>query len=148
MIEPSMPDRDQTEQTAGSAAAAEPIGSHDVPDLQAEAPMEHPGTLPDIEQAVLESELREALRAVVDPEIGLDVVTLGLIRHVRTENGETEVGMILTTPFCPYAGAMIQQVKLVSEATVGGPVRVALLDEVWTPELMEGGDWAEWGLVY
>jgi hypothetical protein len=28
-----------------------------------------------------------------------------------------------------------------------GPVKVTLLDELWSPELMEGGDWSEWGLI-
>ena len=53
----------------------------------------------------------DALRAVVDPEIGMNVVELALIRQIIQSPEQTEVKMILTTPFCPYAGAMIQQVK-------------------------------------
>lgn len=49
--------------------------------------------------------VREALREVVDPEIGLDVVALGLIEEVNflDEQDQIEVKMLLTTPFCPYA---------------------------------------------
>ncbi|MFN8423463.1 MAG: iron-sulfur cluster assembly protein [Anaerolineae bacterium] len=53
--------------------------------------------------AALDSEIRESLRSVVDPEINIDVVTLGLIREIIFHPAETEVQMILTTPFCPYA---------------------------------------------
>ncbi len=106
-------------------------------------------TAPAVAPAVLESDIREALRAVVDPEINLDIVTLGLVREVSFHaDGSTEVGMILTTPFCPYAGTLVQQTKDVVQRMVDGEVRINLLDEPrWSPELMEGGDWSEWGLV-
>jgi len=51
-----------------------------------------------------EPEIREALRPVVDPEIGVSVVDLGMIREiVLAEDGTVEVKMVLTTPFCPLA---------------------------------------------
>jgi hypothetical protein len=46
----------------------------------------------------------DALRAVVDPEIGMNVVELALIRQILLGPESTEIKMILTTPFCPYAG--------------------------------------------
>jgi metal-sulfur cluster biosynthetic enzyme len=98
-------------------------------------------------QAALDSEIREALRQVVDPEIMIDVVTLGLIRHIVFNPDETEVQMILTTPFCPYAGSLVQQIKDTTRMVVDGAVKVTLLDDLWSPDLMEGGDWAEWGLL-
>lgn len=56
--------------------------------------------------------------------------------------------MILTTPFCPYAGMLVQQVRDVTRLLTEGEAKVSLLDEPrWTPELMEGGDWSEWGLI-
>lgn len=100
------------------------------------------------EQAALESEIREALRRVVDPEINIDVVTLGLIREIVFHPAETEVQMILTTPFCPYAGSLIQQIKDTTRLVTGHDARVTLLDTPpWSPDLMEGGDWGEWGLI-
>ena len=92
--------------------------------------------------------IREALRIVVDPELGMDVVTLGLIRDIIFREDETEIQMIMTTPFCPYAGMLIQQVQEVAASVVDGPVRVTLRDEMWDPSMMEGGDlFADWGLV-
>jgi metal-sulfur cluster biosynthetic enzyme len=75
----------------------------------------------------------DALRTVVDPEIGMNVVELALIKQVILGDDETEIKMILTTPFCPYAGSMIQQVKEAAEEAEGHDVRVTLLAERWDP---------------
>ena len=75
----------------------------------------------------------DALRAVVDPEIGMNVVELALIKQIILAPDQTEVKMILTTPFCPYAGAMIQQVKEQVESVVENEVKVTLLAERWDP---------------
>jgi metal-sulfur cluster biosynthetic enzyme len=75
----------------------------------------------------------DALRAVVDPEIGMNVVELALIKQIILSPEQTEVKMILTTPFCPYAGAMIQQVKEQVESVVENDVKITLLAERWDP---------------
>ena len=75
----------------------------------------------------------DSLRSVVDPEIGMNVVELALIRQVILGEDETEIKMILTTPFCPYAGSMIQQVKEAAEEAEGHDVKVTLLAERWDP---------------
>ena len=75
----------------------------------------------------------DALRAVVDPEIGMNVVELALIKQILLGQNETEIKMILTTPFCPYAGSMIQQVKEQAESVVEHQVKVTLLAERWDP---------------
>src|ERR1700693_6025090 len=74
-----------------------------------------------------------ALRCVVDTEIGMNVVELALIKQILLGPDSTEVKMILTTPFCPYAGAMIQQVKEQDESVVGHEVKVTLLSRRWDP---------------
>ena len=63
----------------------------------------------DAQRRATELAILDALRAVVDPEIGMNVVELALIRQVLLGPDSTEIKMILTTPFCPYAGAMIAQ---------------------------------------
>jgi metal-sulfur cluster biosynthetic enzyme len=73
------------------------------------------------------------LRNVVDPEIGMNVVELALIKQVLLGETESEVKMILTTPFCPYAGSMIAQVKEQAESALDHPVKVTLLAERWDP---------------
>ncbi len=58
----------------------------------------------DAERRATELAILDALRSVVDPEIGMNVVELALIRQIILGPDSTEVKMILTTPFCPYAG--------------------------------------------
>ena len=88
-----------------------------------------------------ESEFREALRDVIDPEIGMSIVDLGLIRNIEFDPDETVVTMIMTTPFCPAAGWLIDQVRTKTAETTNGQARVILGDEMWTPEMMEVDDW-------
>src|SRR3954471_24514565 len=87
----------------------------------------------DAERRATELAILDALRAVVDPEIGMNVVELALIRQIILGPDSTEVKMILTTPFCPYAGAMIAQVKEQAESVVEHDVKVTLLAERWDP---------------
>jgi metal-sulfur cluster biosynthetic enzyme len=75
----------------------------------------------------------DALRGVVDPEIGMNVVELALIKQIILGPDSTEIKMILTTPFCPYAGSMIAQVKEQTETVVEHDVTVTLLAERWDP---------------
>jgi metal-sulfur cluster biosynthetic enzyme len=87
----------------------------------------------DAQRRATELAILDALREVVDPEIGMNVVELALIRQIILGPDSTEVKMILTTPFCPYAGAMIAQVKEQAETVVDHPVKVTLLAERWDP---------------
>src|ERR1044071_2027452 len=87
----------------------------------------------DPERRATELAILDALRAVVDPEIGMNVVELALIKQIILGKDETEIKMILTTPFCPYAGSMIQQVKEQAESVVEHDVKITLLAERWDP---------------
>jgi metal-sulfur cluster biosynthetic enzyme len=87
----------------------------------------------DAEARATELAILDGLRTVVDPEIGMNVVELALIKQIILGREQTEIKMILTTPFCPYAGAMIQQVKEATEEVVGHEVKVTLLAERWDP---------------
>ena len=87
----------------------------------------------DAERRATELAILDALRNVVDPEIGMNVVELALIKQVLLGENETEIKMILTTPFCPYAGSMIAQVQEQVESVVDHPVKVTLLAERWDP---------------
>lgn len=87
----------------------------------------------DAERRATELAILDALRSVVDPEIGMNVVELALIKQVLLGRDESEVKMILTTPFCPYAGSMIAQVKEAAESVVDHPVKVTILAERWDP---------------
>jgi metal-sulfur cluster biosynthetic enzyme len=87
----------------------------------------------DAERRATELAVLDALRNVVDPEIGMNVVELALIKQILLGETESEVKMILTTPFCPYAGSMIQQVREQAESVLDHPVKVTLLAERWDP---------------
>ena len=94
-----------------------------------------------------EEEIMEALRQVIDPEIGLNVVELGLIRQLELdEEGNPHIVMIMTTPFCPYAPQLIEQVRQTTNNVTGGDTEVEIGDELWDPSLMEEGAGGDWGL--
>ena len=114
-------------ETATPETATAGIAAPDATPSDAQAP------LFDAEKRATELAILDALRAVVDPEIGMNVVELALIKQILLGKDETEVKMILTTPFCPYAGSMIQQVKEQVESVVDHPVKVTLLAERWDP---------------
>jgi metal-sulfur cluster biosynthetic enzyme len=80
-------------------------------------------------------EVMTALYDIQDPEIGMSIVDLDLIKAVDlgTDGNPTEIKMVLTTPFCPWAGELIQTVKQKTEEVVGPPVNVTLLTERWEP---------------
>jgi metal-sulfur cluster biosynthetic enzyme len=80
--------------------------------------------------------VRSALETVMDPEIGLSVVDLGLIREIHIQPGKTLVRMMLTTPFCPYAPQMIEDVKQASRSVLDQDTEVEIMPDAWSPDLM------------
>jgi len=81
----------------------------------------------------------EALQPVIDPEIGMSVVDLGMIRQiVLGDEGRVEVRMVLTVPFCPLASMITEQVRQAAAAVPGvKEAKVTLLDEPWDPSWMK-----------
>ncbi len=81
-----------------------------------------------------EDEVRDALRTVVDPEVGIDVVDLGLIRdiHVDPKTGAATVDLVLTTKGCPLVDYLTEQVRRRTSSLPGiTEVEVRVLDEPW-----------------
>ena len=80
-------------------------------------------------------EVMTALYDIHDPEIGMSIVDLDLIKHVEigADGTPTDIKMVLTTPFCPWAGELIQTIKTKTEEVVGPPVKVTLLADRWEP---------------
>jgi metal-sulfur cluster biosynthetic enzyme len=95
-----------------------------------------------------EEELVESLRNVIDPEIGMNIVELGLVRNLDINEEEDTAGitMILTTPFCPYGPAIIEQVRQVGGKVMSNGVTVEIGTELWDPSMMEEGAGGDWGL--
>lgn len=90
--------------------------------------------------------LREKLSEVVDPEITLNVIQLGLIRKVSIENNEANIYVLLTTPFCPYGPAMLEMIKQKATEGLNMPVKIELGTEVWDFSLMEDPAALDWGM--
>ena len=99
----------------------------------ADVPAPDAAPLFDAERRATELAVLDALRSVVDPEIGMNVVELALIRQILLGKDASEIKMILTTPFCPYAGSMVAQVQEQAESVLEHPVKVTLLAERWDP---------------
>lgn len=79
----------------------------------------------------LAAEVREALKQVIDPELGLNIVDLGLVYDVQVDEGKAVVSMTLTSPGCP-AGPQILGSAQAAAGTVEG-VHEAEVNLVWKP---------------
>jgi metal-sulfur cluster biosynthetic enzyme len=90
--------------------------------------------------------IRDALREVMDPELGMNVVELGLIRNINIDTDSVKISMILTTPFCPYGPALIESVRTTAEQASDAPISVEMGTEMWNPEMIEEGAGGDWGL--
>lgn len=86
---------------------------------------------------ITEEMVRAALKNVIDPEIGLDIVNLGLIYKVDVLDGGKRVGidMTLTTPACPAGPQIIEQARqeIRSLGDVYKDLEEVQINLVWTP---------------
>jgi metal-sulfur cluster biosynthetic enzyme len=89
---------------------------------------------------------REKLAEVVDPEIGMNIIQLGLIRDISIENDIARLKMILTTPFCPYGPAMIEMTKAKAIEGLNMPVTIEMGMEMWDFSMMEDPSALDWGM--
>jgi metal-sulfur cluster biosynthetic enzyme len=88
----------------------------------------------------------EAMRTIVDPELGLNIIQLGLVRDLVVNEDSAVVTMILTTPFCPYGPAMIETTRAQAEDALKLPTSVTFGMEMWDFSMMEEGLASDWGL--
>lgn len=85
-----------------------------------------------IQANLLEAQVIEALRTVYDPEIPVNIYELGLIYNIdATASGSVHVKMTLTSPACPVAGALVQEVESKVRAIEG--VTESHVELVWDP---------------
>ena len=89
---------------------------------------------------------RARLSEVVDPEIGMNIIQLGLIRDVSLENEIVHMKMILTTPFCPYGPAMIEMTRQKGVEAFDKPVTIEMIPDMWDFGMMEDPSALDWGL--
>lgn len=80
----------------------------------------------------------QALENVIDPELGIDIINLGLVYDIKVEEGDCTVSMTLTTMGCPltdYLSDAITQ-SLLQFDTIQTVDIELVWDPVWTPERM------------
>lgn len=94
----------------------------------------------------LSEKLRDGLRSIEDPEIGLNIIQLGLIRDLKIDPEGATVRVILTTPFCPYGPALLDAIRQKSEEILGKQAFIDLDLGVWDFSMMEEGSVPDWGL--
>ncbi len=76
--------------------------------------------------------VRKALRQVKDPELGLNIVDIGLVYDIEvSEQGDAHVKMTLTSPGCPSGAEIIEDARLVVEQVEG--INSAAIELVWEP---------------
>ena len=86
--------------------------------------------------ALTEKDVRDALKGVKDPELGLDLVVLGLVYDIEVEDADVKVLISLTSPLCPVAGQIVEDAKQAVVAVDGvesADVELTF-DPPWTPE--------------
>ena len=86
-----------------------------------------------------EEQIKKALTNVVDPDIGIDVVSLGLIYEVKVNDGKVFILFTLTFPGCPYADFLLEEVKEAALSVEGvKTVDVKLtFTPPWTPDRVD-----------
>jgi metal-sulfur cluster biosynthetic enzyme len=97
---------------------------------------------------VSEEDVRQALKTVEDPEAGMSVLDLGLVYGIALEPGKVRFEMTMTSPACPAADYIVDEVAAAIRAVApdGTDVDVALVWEPpWTPERMSPGAQQKFG---
>lgn len=83
--------------------------------------------------------MREALRSVIDPEIGVSIVELGLVYRIHVAPERVQVEMTMTTPACPMGDLIADDARRAVCAVVPEDVQVTIdfvWEPPWTPDLM------------
>jgi len=80
---------------------------------------------------ITEEQAREALKQVEDPEIGLNIIDLGLVYDVEVDGSTVNVKMTLTSPSCPVGPQMLNSSKMVLQDLED--VEEANVELVWEP---------------
>ncbi len=83
----------------------------------------------------------EALATVFDPELAMDIVSLGLVYDVREEEGAVVIEMTLTTPGCPVSDSLPAMARFVVEQALEQvPIDIRIVwDPPWNPTMMRDG---------
>ena len=98
----------------------------------------------------MSEEILGVLKTVIDPELGINIVDLGLVYHVVQNATGVGIGLTMTTPACPLGEMMTDEIKrvLLERFPDIGDVRVELVwDPPWSPELMNEDSRRQLGMI-
>lgn len=87
----------------------------------------------------MDDDILAALKTVIDPELGINIVDLGLVYHAARNAERIDIELTMTTPACPLGEMMMQEIRRVlGDCFPDAPdVRIDLVwDPPWSPELM------------
>ncbi len=78
----------------------------------------------------------KVLKEVVDLEVGINIVDLGLVYEIDVKGEKVNVKMTLTSPFCPLAGFIVKEVKNKIKSIDGDAEVEITFEPPWSPERM------------
>ena len=88
---------------------------------------------------MIEEQIRETLKKILDPEIGINIVDLGLVYQIELRPEELYIQITMTSPTCPLSGVITRNMDQVLRKTFPdlGEMTIELVwDPAWSPELM------------
>ncbi|MDP3438431.1 MAG: metal-sulfur cluster assembly factor [Azonexus sp.] len=88
--------------------------------------------LPEIGTLPTPAQIRNALRAVVDPEVGLNIIELGLVYEVEVTPAEVKVLLTMTSPACPLSDLIIADAESALQEVLDPAIQV-MIELVWSP---------------
>ena len=95
------------------------------------------------------SVVEQALSQVVDPEVGLAITDLGLVRRIELASGRCDVTLTMTSASCPLGGLIVDEATQALRDALGCEVACQVqieLDPPWTPEAMSASARARFGV--
>ncbi|PKO93273.1 MAG: hydroxylase [Betaproteobacteria bacterium HGW-Betaproteobacteria-10] len=88
--------------------------------------------LPEIGTLPTPAQIRNALRVVVDPEVGVNIVELGLVYEVEVTPAEVKVLLTMTSPACPLSDLVIADAENALQEVLDPAIQVTI-ELIWSP---------------
>ncbi|MFC1663278.1 metal-sulfur cluster assembly factor [Patescibacteria group bacterium] len=82
--------------------------------------------------------LIKELSKIIDPEVGLDIVTMGLIYNAKRSDDKLEIDMTMTTPYCPLQDYFDIEVKKAAKIFAENKLKINFIfDPAWSPNMID-----------